>query len=375
MAEDISIMVLPPLGGVETAGTPQFYWYEQGVWRDLTEKRPLQMPLRDSRQSIEGRISDLMRRVGRARENDEDVPPILLSFEEFLGALYDNVVPRELQRLLNTAAAQATNLTPPTLRIHVHPQVGWIPWEIMYDGTNFLGLRFEVVRLPIVPGGPELRAAQSHPVHCIHSLLAENLLSPGTQLFREWQAMFTNLVSGDGEPVHYPTADGQQGDWPVLATLRESCGKADILHVTCHGGVRGQTLWTLNDKTQWPENHHITPDSVKRMRLGASRPLVFGNACASAGAQDPGGLSWGFGEAFLAKGALAFVGTLAPVTYHLAIDFACRFYGRLLRDRLPVGQALWETKKHYRDAQENDPSWLFYCLYGLPDTSFSLSNE
>ena len=110
------------------------------------------------------------------------------------------------------------------------------------------------------------------------------------------------------------------------------------------------------------------------LRLRTSRPLVFGNACASSSGRpaDGVGLTPGLGTAFVANGASAFVGIFAPVTKRLAFDFACEFYRRLLGDGLPVARALWKTKCHFKESGEKDPSWLFYCLYGLPETCFQV---
>ena len=72
---------------------------------------------------------------------------------------------------------------------------------------------------------------------------------------------------------------------------------------------------------------------------------------------------------------MAFVGTFAPVRKALAVEFAQRFYNNLLVSQMPVGQALWATKKQYVDEQATDPSWLFYCMYGPPETRFTLAQE
>ena len=99
---------------------------------------------------------------------------------------------------------------------------------------------------------------------------------------------------------------------------------------------------------------------------------MFGNACASNAAGNQGGLSTGLGTSFFTQGALNFVGTFAPITKSLAIEFARQFYLRLLQDQMPIGKALWATKKHFFDLGGNDPSYLFYCLYGPSETCFQI---
>ncbi len=57
---------------------------------------------------------------------------------------------------------------------------------------------------------------------------------------------------------------------------------ADILHVTCHGGIKttkGEIVWTLNHR-----NRSLETDIdliVRETTVLRSQPLVFGNACAS----------------------------------------------------------------------------------------------
>lgn len=373
MVADISVMVLPPAGGIEEEGKPRFYVFQQGVWRDFSEAGALSMGLGQSQSIVQGTLSDVMGQVVVDRKDGGAVSDRYYCLRQKLGSFYENVVPRELRRLLNEAADQGDGDDRPILRIHAHSQVDRMPWEIMHDRADFLGLRFQIVRLPIVHGGPDLDELQTHPVHRIYSLLGKNLVPTGSESFETWRTTFTRLVA-DGESVQYPSGDGAHNDWPSVEKMEEAAGQADIVHVTCHAGLKGGAVWTLDDKAHLSSEHDITVDVIRWLSFEPTKPLVFGNACASAGGEDLGGGAITFGEAFFSKGVLAFVGTLAPVTYHLAVDFASQFYRRLLSGGLPIGKALWATKRHYHDAQENDPSWLFYCLYGLPDTSFSLPN-
>ena len=59
--------------------------------------------------------------------------------------------PTSLQRVLKAAEPVNAGDPPPVLRLHLDPSLDWIPWEVAHDGDAFLGLRFRVARLPIVP--------------------------------------------------------------------------------------------------------------------------------------------------------------------------------------------------------------------------------
>ena len=126
----------------------------------------------------------------------------------------------------------------------------------------------------------------------------------------------------------------ENGAWPT-ADAATQAARADILHITCHGGIQDadwETVWTLN--------HQGLPFTL-RHRAGRGRPvwpssdegpLVFGNARQEAGAgpATATGLTPGLAYSFLDKGAAAFVGTFAPITKTMALKFAAAFYGHLL---------------------------------------------
>jgi hypothetical protein len=79
----------------------------------------------------------------------------------------------------------------------------------------------------------------------------------------------------------------------------------------------------------------------------------------------------GLGPTCLNLGAIAFIGTLAPITRSMAPLFAREFFQQLLEQGLTIGEAFMAAKDKFSNS--NDPSWLFYCLYGSPDTRFALA--
>jgi hypothetical protein len=58
----------------------------------------------------------------------------------------------------------------------------------------------------------------------------------------------------------------------------------------------------------------------------------------------------------------------------MAVQFAKRFYVNLFGNGGPgltVSQAVWATKKSFQAENATDPSYLFYCLYGPHDTTYT----
>lgn len=375
MATDLTLMVLPTFTGGEGMGLPQIFIEQKGMWRDLSVREA-----GDASQvwsAAAKRLAAVM--AGVVRNPGTDVWPAVRMI--CMRKLYENLVPRRLHDELQRAAATADGDDVPVLRVHT--PIDWIPWELMHDGTDFLGLRFHIARLPIGPTVPDFDEQQQRSVERIYNLLAENLLTPGT--LQQWQGTFSGLTAGPAQEIRFPSPGGAGNDFPTLGDL-EDAQAPDILHVTCHGGWvddEGKAYWTLNHKGQIYDLFRINTDIVEmwgRMRdMFARQPLVFGNACASVkGYEDAEGaanghIAPGFGPTFFSQGAVAFVGTLMDVSETLSVPFACEFYRKLLGEGLSIAKALWATKKHFSDLGGNDPCWLFYCLYGRPETRFQIA--
>lgn len=377
MTEEVraSIMVLAHKDEQTGASKLTYLVERNGIWQNTSAlSGSLSMTLEEARAYADGILSNIMERVGESRKNNQQFPSFASFFQDKFRTLYQGLTPAEVQAYLKQAADRARDEgKEAVLRIHMQEGAEWVPWELFYDGEDFLGLRFQVSRLPITLGGPDLSDVQ-RPQLRVCSLLGQNVVTmPGDNaLIQDWWKTFPDLpflVERVWHPEQGPT------NWPNVDNFKNA-GKADIIHVTCHGGLKdrnGNVHWSLNTSTTFPEIYNIYPDTIQQLELRSSRPLVFGNACAStAGGNGAGtaGLTPGLGTAFFAKGALNFIGTFAPVTKQIAIEFAALFYQNLLDKQMPVGKALQETKKFYRDNNVHDPSWYFYCMYGPHDTRF-----
>ncbi|WP_146075337.1 CHAT domain-containing protein, partial [Streptomyces sp. Ru71] len=140
-------------------------------------------------------------------------------------------------------------------------------------------------------------------------------------------------------------------------------GMAGLLHFACHNAFRetGSQV-TMADGLFDPLDLATAQGSRS---LGATRPLVFFNACRSAGQIDWYSTSLGWAPQFLEAGAGAFVGTLWPVRSDSALAYADAFYTHLITDRLPLGEASMKARQAIRDV-DGDPTWLAYAVYGSP---------
>lgn len=325
-----------------------------GFWRAMTD--------------AEARVAEAMRKID-AGDASDPIPGLRTR----LTPLYDSLVSPELDATLEAAAARKPGEPAPILRLHLAPGLDMIPWELLFK-RQFLGLQYQVVRMPIVSGGPR-HAARVRKVARISSVLGAQVVDDG--LRPAWDTTFDGSVNGTVTMWKAPQA---QDDWPTLGVLPQAFG--EIIHITCHGLASddGERYWSLDRTKPGDMDVSVYPrDGDTQFQLSRFAPLVFANACSSASglaAPAPGAgprfaaLAEGFGTTFYDMGASVFIGTIGPVSRRIALEFAKRFFARLLGGGLPAGEALWATRQSFADEGEKDPSWLFYCMYGDPETRF-----
>jgi CHAT domain-containing protein len=358
MTATISLMVTPTRLDSNDEGPPQFYFLRGDVWHDVPLAASTIGKPSEVKGSIEAVLNTIMSQPG-AGPGMGPLPALKAKFMQ----IWLKLVPERVQREL--AELPRSDNDPPCVMLYVHPTLEWIPWELMHDGTDFLGLRYVIARVPLVRRGPDTSVTQ-HTVARICTFLGEHVMD--NKQVAAWEVTF------DGLPPtvtveRYP----QNGTpWPTADMVTQAAG-ADILHITCHGGIEDKvfdSVWTLNHQGL-PHLYGLGQPVVDQMSFAAQGPLVFGNACQSAiGPAAATGLTPGLAYSFFDHGAVAFVGAFAPLSKSLALSFPTTFYKHLLSDGMNVGTALWCTKRDFKAASEDDPSWLFYCLYGSPNTQF-----
>ncbi|MFC1878608.1 CHAT domain-containing protein [Chloroflexota bacterium] len=367
MSQQVSIMVLPT-GSAEAL--PQVLLEQAGVWRDMSP--PLVTRALGSvtliRRGIDALLTEIMQQMrGGAL-------PAFAVLKATFRRQYNMIVPPGIQQAFQHALDDAAPGEAPLLNIHIHTSTEWIPWEILHDGTDFLGLRFRIARLPITPTGPKLDSSAPRIVDRITTLLAQNVFDApvSDQLIQSWKGTFDGFLPAAVQSVNFPSLNGAGSNYPNVDHFMNTAVDSDIVLVTCHGGLKddqGQYYWTLNHQSPLTFTYRINATILGDLDL-ANNPLVFGNACDSQAAGSSG-LSPGFGSVFFAQGALAFVGTFAPITQKMAVEFAKRFFRSLLgAPAISISQALWEAKQYFSEQDAPDPSYLYYSLYRPAETVF-----
>lgn len=270
-------------------------------------------------------------------------------------SLFDSLVPYDLASRMREWNKD-TNLS-----ISTNEQ--WIPWELMFDGEEFLGRKHILTRCP---RPDDYKKWPERPVEHGDSHVIEKIVN----------------VIGGGLHERYSTRAGKLFDSVIsralVAPLREKAvfylnrevATADVLHCTCHGLLSPHLLRIAKDTSR---TQNLSPETVKVMPLQAGS-LVFANACSSAGVAVLFGSFNSFGWEFYLRGASVFVGTLGAVPTNYAIEYAENVYAPLFDSNGPItiGQALAKARK--KAEKKHNIFWLLYCIYGDPDYSVQFRN-
>jgi len=150
-----------------------------------------------------------------------------------------------------------------------------------------------------------------------------------------------------------------------LASLLDllDAGGSGMLHFACHNtfsAEAGGSSIPMADGRFVPQ---LLNSAAARHPLANSSPLIFVNACRSAGVSAEYTQMMGWASQYMAAGAGAFIGTLWPVSSQQASRFATVFY-RAFVEGADLGQATLTARRATKD--DGDPTWLAYTTYGDP---------
>ncbi|MFE1442721.1 CHAT domain-containing protein [Streptomyces sp. NPDC058739] len=228
-----------------------------------------------------------------------------------------------------------------------------VPWELLYprdrdqEAKGFLAEWLPVVRR--VFGQERVRELPLH--------RAAFVVPPGSP--QDAAGEVTALRTRLGHTV----ADlGTFTHGSEVSDLIEA-GEVGLLHFACHN-----TFTAAGSHVMMADGRFDPIDLAYATASGALRgahPLVFFNACRSAGEIDWFAVSLGWAPQFLRAGAGAFVGTLWPVRSDSALAFADAFYDHLVTQGQTLSHASLNARQAIR-GHAGDPSWLAYAVYGSP---------
>jgi serine/threonine protein kinase len=285
-----------------------------------------------------------------ANESRFSSPALVRNRIRNLGAqLWADVVPEAIRRQFWAQGDRIKLFT-------IASDMDTVPWELLYpvDGDNdkgFLVEQFPVIRRVYGQGRARVLRLGGG---------AAYVVPPGSPA--------NAMAEVDGIRGIFPVNMRNRG---VHASLAEFIDLLDavpsVLHFACHNAFTetGGSVIALEGGPLRPSDLAV---AVQRKGLADVSPLVFLNACRTAG-DIPGLMQLvGWARQFMGAGAGAFIGSLWAVRSSAAKTFAEAFYRAMVQDRLPFGAASLSARQAI-SGDPGDPTWLAYTFYGNPAAS------
>lgn len=292
------------------------------------------------------------------RESADDVQAHLQHVGE---QLFYHLFPESARQRLRQA-------TPADLFLRLDDQLVQVPWELAFDGEDFLLNKFRIGRQVITGRSRPHPASLADPAPLRMLIIAdptENLPAAAEEaeqlceLIESASALKPTLLAG---------ALWQRSD--ILRKLNEY----ELVHYAGHA---------FFDPAQPQRSGWVLSDGVLTAADLASvtRPpmLVFSNACQS-GATTPWPVTppqagderqaFGLGSAFLLAGTPNYIGTFCAIHDAHSAAFAAAFYRRLLQGSC-IGAALAAAREQARhEVTQGGLLWASYMHYGNPTFRF-----
>jgi hypothetical protein len=279
-----------------------------------------------------------------ARKSAYSTPAAMQRRLRSLGAqLWLSAVPEAVRRQFRDQLDRITTFT-------ITSDNDVLPWELLcplepgFDG-GFLVDRFPVVR----------RMYGQRRAPWLPMTSAAYVIPPGSP-----ENALTEVAAIRARLGRRVTDRGVLDQLDQLIELLEAM--PSVLHFACHNTFDGSgSSLRLGGGPLRPTD--LAPSILRKAMVPAS-PLVFFNACRTAGEVPWLTEMMGWARQFMEAGAGAFIGSLWAVRSSAARSFAEAFYDALVIGKLPLGTASLRARRAI--AGEGDPTWLAYTIYGNP---------
>jgi hypothetical protein len=331
-------------------------------WQDTSQH--WSKPLAEIEEDIKQKIQDINKFLAgykysqinpNTKDGLDEWESYLFTLQGYCSRLMKILLPNDLA---NTITAWSTGTY-----LDISTDEDKIPWELLFDGKEFWGDKFIMVRRPILKAEDLEKNLKDRPEYAHRRTLDYVVNIVGGNLeasyAREAAELFSNFLPEN--------LTGCLEKKPVIVLKRNlEKRKTDVLHYTCHGNLAPPMLQIADSND---EGLNLIPDSVSQLPLQAGC-LVFANACNSTVALLTPGQYTSFGWEFYKTGAAVFIGTLGAIPVSYAIDFAKTVYEELFIKNSTISQAVAIAKA--RAKQSGNLCWLLFVIYGDPDFTIQL---
>ncbi|HUY00234.1 MAG TPA: CHAT domain-containing protein [Candidatus Deferrimicrobium sp.] len=246
-----------------------------------------------------------------------------------------------------------------------------IPWELCHDGTDFIGLKYNIGRQVVVSPNFYTQTSGSKPLS--YPLKVLLLADPTESLpgaIKECNKIRDSLSKIEGIELTY-----KKGKEIELTSLLEDLENYDLVHYAGHAFFDKENPSESGWKIDLETDEVLTASMMAAMNAPS---IVFANACES-GTQSLGkekkyqGQIFGIASGFLMGGIKNYIGTFTYVNDVSSVDFAVEFYKNLVQKRETVGSSLRQARKFIiKKYGKEDILWASYMLYGDPQFKLNI---
>jgi len=257
------------------------------------------------------------------------------------------------------------------LYLKLDDQLNYIPWELCFDGKEFLATKFMIGRQ--VRTDNVLRKRQ-HIKNSKAPLKMLIIIDPTESLkHAQHEAESLCAILEDNQNIEIELIGGRQADkFSLVSEMRNK----DLIHFIGHAFFDEKHP----EKSGWILKEGILT-SQEMGRMDTSPLLVFSNACQSAATNnwESGYLyekkTFGIGNSFLLSGVQNFIGPLWVIHDKGSVRFASKFYKELIIGE-SVGKSLQKAKNDMlKERGLGDLLWASYIHYGDPATTIATKDE
>lgn len=300
-------------------------------------------------------ITNLLNRV-----NPKDIS-LLKSLEKAGRALWDNLLTHPVKEKLK----QQTNAS---LLLDIDEELIFIPWELLYNGNNFLSLDFNIGRLVKTKSQP-LSSNYRSSGHFLKMLI----LADPTQDLKSAYTEGLNIRNMFDRRRSDIRIDFKSSSIDKLYINKNIC-EYDIVHFAGHCEYDPKNVnksgWVLKDS-------NFTVQDVLRLSGSLLPQLIFSNACNSVFPSGEGSVdkdyqkkNYSLASAFLFSGVRHYIGSIRKIEDNASLKFAKEFYHSLILGN-SIGLSLRNARlKLVTEFGIASMHWANYILYGDPNFSF-----
>jgi CHAT domain-containing protein len=292
-------------------------------------------------------------RISRTLDNKNSKSPDLLGELKSLGeTFFDQFFPEEISRELKFTNEKY---------LHLNLDLGLkdIPWEMLYDGNQFLGDKFCIGKTVKGSTG-NLKIEESKK---IKMLIIADPTEDLEWAQREGEELFKILSEKVSQNIlELQFLSGSQ--ITKLKLLSHIKGK-NIIHYAGHLFFSDEPM-----ENGWLLSGNKVLKAREIVNSGFAANLVFSNSCQSSKSIDSNvnsSIMNYFAGSFLSSGINSFIGTNWEVSDNeKTLDFTKRFYLNIFKGK-SLGESLFQSREFARRNYESwDITWANYTLHGSP---------